>query len=76
MDIPKLKPNMIVTTPNSNLRNITPQKNYIVRDIDDRKGTISVKDDKGLVNMFSSVDFIESDVYFTLILYITLEKIL
>jgi len=65
----KLKTGVVVVTPVA-LRNITPNKKYIVQSISE--GYILLINDKGDAASYSAYQFIEADLYFTMCLFYSL----
>lgn len=74
MILPGLEKHMVVITPYQLIPHITPNKKYIILEID--RDIISIRNDIGIVSRYSGIEFIEADIYFTLNLYMTFTRIL
>lgn len=72
--LPELQMNMVVTTPYTTLPNITPNKKYIITQME--RDLIWLRNDCGEVRPYKAINFIEADVFFALCLYMTFVRIL
>ena len=73
-DLPELEVHMIVTTPYKTLSHITANKKYVIRKVE--QDIIWLENDYHEIEPYKSMHFIEADVYFSLCLYITLQRLL
>lgn len=73
LDLPAFKIGMIVITPSKDYPNLTEDKYYTVLEVEEY--TIKVKDDIGEVKHYSSYIFIEADVYYNMILWLSLIRV-
>ncbi len=74
LTLPILKPGMVVVTPSTDLSNLTEDKKYIIEDTEE--GWIMITDDTGEFKYYRSHFFIEADVYYNMILFLTLIRLL
>lgn len=72
--LPELQVNMIVVTSYNTLPNITPNKKYIIENIE--QDLILIRNDHNKITYYKAINFIEADVYFSLCLYYTFMKLL
>lgn len=72
--LPDLQVSMVVTTPYTTLPGITPNKKYVIVDID--RDEILLMNDLGRVRTYQAINFIEADVFFALCLYVTFVRML
>lgn len=73
MDIPVLSKGMVVVTPYLNLTSITADKTYEIEGI--YHEYILIKNDLGILHPYKSIMFIEADVYFSMLIFLTLIKL-
>ena len=71
--IQDIKAGMIVVTPSSNLPNLTEDRKYVVLDVEG--DWIQIQDDSGDIRYYQSFLFIEADVYYAMILYLSMLRI-
>jgi len=72
-DLPIFKIGMIVITPAKDINNITEDKYYTILDI--KEDTFKIKDDLGVIKYYPSYFFIEADVYYNMIMWLSLIRI-
>lgn len=70
--IPEMEVGLVVVTP-TNYKNITANKKYVVHKLGE--GEIFLKNDIGEILPYSSYQFIEADLYFTMCLFSTMIRI-
>ena len=73
LSLPDFKVGMIVVTPSSNIPYLTEDSKYIILDIQDE--WIQIQDDSGETRYYQSFLFIEPDVYYNMILYLSLLRL-
>lgn len=71
-NIPKLRTGMVVVAPVA-LVNITANRKYIVHSINE--GNLLIRNDKGEIVSYSTYQFIEADLYFTMCMFATMINI-
>jgi hypothetical protein len=72
--LPELQVNMIVVTSYNTLPNITPNKKYVIENIE--QDIVWIRNDYNVVAPYKAINFAEADVYFSLCLYYTFMKLL
>ena len=73
MQLPTFIVGMIVVTPTSNIPLLTEDRKYIIKDIED--DWIQIADDSGDLRYYRSHLFIEADVYYNMILFLSLVRL-
>jgi len=73
LQLPDFQIGMVVTTPTTTIQHLTEDKKYIIEDIDEEYVLIS--NDIGESRYYRSHLFIETDVYYTMILYLALIRL-
>ena len=68
--LPDFKIGMVVTTPTTSMQYLTEDKKYIIQDIEDE--WLMITNDIGETRYYRSHLFIETDVYYTMIMYLTM----
>ena len=71
--LPDFQVGMIVVTPASNVPNITEDTKYVILDIEG--DFIQIQDDTGKLGFYESFLFIEPDVYYNMIMYLSLLRL-
>ena len=71
--LPDFSPGMIVVTPTSNIPFLTEDKKYIVLDVEG--DWLMIEDDSEDTRYYQSHLFIEADVYYNMILWLTLMRL-
>lgn len=64
---------MVVTTPAAGILYITEDKSYTIKDVDSDR--IKITNDIGETKFYKSHYFMEADVYYSMIFYITLIRL-
>lgn len=72
---PKIEIGSIVTTFQNNLIGITPKRRYIVEGREEG-GLVFIRNDEGMLEPYRSIHFMEADVIFSLLLYMTINRLL
>ena len=72
--LPDLEKYMVVTTPYQTIPNITANKKYII--LGTEKGMIQLRNDIGVIGIYSGIEFIEAEIFFALSLYLTFTRVL
>lgn len=72
--LPTYKVGMIVVTPSSNVPHLTEDKAYTILDIEGE--WFQIQDDSNEIRYYQSHLFIEPDVYYNMIMYLTLLRML
>jgi hypothetical protein len=72
--LPGLEVHMVVVTPYEIIPNITANKKYVIEDI--RGNMIKIRNDFGELSWQMGIEFIEADVYFSICLLQTFNRIL
>ena len=70
LNMPKLTAGMVVVTPTTFIYLLTPDKKYIIEDVKDK--WVQIIDDSNTKRYYRSHLFIEADVYYNMILYLSL----
>ena len=73
LTLPTFKIGMAVITPSQNVPLLTEDKKYTVLDIED--GWIRIKDDSEETRYYQSHLFIEADVYYNMILWLSFMRL-
>lgn len=71
--LPTYKIGMTVVAPSSNIPHITEDKKYVILDIQD--DWLQVQDDSGYNRYHQSFLFIDPDVYYNMMIYLTIIRI-
>ncbi len=71
--LPILEIGMVVITPTSNIRQLTEDKKYIIQDIEG--DWILLTNDLNEARLYKSHLFMEPDVYYNMLLYLTLLRL-
>lgn len=71
--LPDFQVGMIVVTPSSNIPHLTEDKKYIVLDVE--SDWIQIKDDSEDIRYYQSHLFIEANVYYNMILWLSLMRL-
>lgn len=72
VSIPNLARGMVVVTPYQDQTSITPNKTYIIEGV--YHEFLLIKNDLGVTHPYESIMFIEADVYFTMLMFLTLMR--
>ena len=73
LTLPSFKVGMIIISPSSANPYITPEKKYIIEDVED--DWIMITDDAEDTRYYKSHLFIEVDVYYNMLMYLTLIRL-
>jgi hypothetical protein len=71
--LPDFQIGMVVTTPTSTLQYLTEDKKYIIQDVEDE--WIMVTNDINETRYYRAHLFIETNVYYNMIMYLTLIRL-
>ena len=73
LSLPKLTVGMTVVTPTSDVTYLTADTKYIILAIEGNH--IKIQDDTGEIRSYQSFLFIEPDVYYTMLLYLSVLRL-
>lgn len=71
--LPTFKIGMLVVTPCSDIFHLTEDKKYVILDVQD--DWLQITDDQNDTRYYRSNFFIEADVYYNMILYLTMIRL-
>ena len=73
LQLPEFAVGMIVVTPSSQITHLTEDRKYVIEDIDG--DWLSITDDTGDSRFYQSHIFIEADVYYNMLLFLTMIRL-